>query len=306
MSMRQRKEVQEMLWRNCLVSILFISSSLLADGLAAADRPVWKEYGHEATERIASGSAQVTAHRFKDTTGAFAALQWLRGDPAIGGLLAQLDNYVLLFEGTKPSAEQIQQLGASLPDRRRASLPTIQNYLPDERRIPGSERYIAGPVSLEKFEPRVPASVIGFDQGAEAQVARYRMGGGEEQLLLVSYPTPQIAMERLKSFQGLAGAVRRSGPLLAVVPAPVNQSAAETLVSQVSYQSNLIWNERTPEDPRKVGDMLLAICLLALGLMVGSVLLGVFFGGVRRLFARFGIGAGDDSLTELNLQQPQI
>jgi hypothetical protein len=308
-----------MLWRNCLISLIIAGSTygaLLPTQFAGAaqtplpapvlsDRAVWEEYGLKASERSKYGAHTVTAYRFQDSTGAFASLLWLRGDNAVGGVLAQFDNYVLLIEGGKPSPEQIQGLGASLPQRRVASLPILTGYFPAEHRIHGSERYIAGPASLAKFEPRLPASIVGFEMGAEAEVARYRIGDNEEQVFLVSYPTPQIAMERSKAFKGIVGTLRRSGPMLITVPAPVDSAAAQSLVSRVSYAPNLMWHEKSPVDVRQVGDMILAISLLALGLMVGSVFVGFFLGGIRRLFGRVGFGGGDESLTELNLQQPQ-
>ena len=305
-----------MLWRNCLtlfsLSVSWVCGAILPSEFsdskqsavtvpALTDKPVWEEYGLEASERAVYGAVSITAYRFKDSTGAFGAGQWLKGEGRLGTASTQADNYLLVFEGSKPSPQQIQQLTAGLPNKRRTSLPSLQNYLPADRLVAGSERYIAGPASLEKFEPRLPASILAFEKGAEAEVARYRIGENEEQLLLVSYPTPQIAIERQKAYQGIVGAVRRSGPLLAAVPAPVSTSAAQTLVGEVSYSPTLMWNEKTPVDPRKVGDMLLAICLLAAGLMVGSVLVGVFLGGIRRALGRVGVGAGDESLTELNL-----
>ena len=57
-----------------------------------------------------------------------------------------------------------------------------------------------GPVSLAKFEPRVSADLAGFNKGAEAQLARYKTEAGEAKLLLLSYPTPQIAGERFREF----------------------------------------------------------------------------------------------------------
>ena len=56
-------------------------------------------------------------------------------------------------------------------------------------------------MSLAQFEPRVSPDLAGFDKGAEAQLARYKMPSGEAQVLLLSYPTPQIAGERFREFE---------------------------------------------------------------------------------------------------------
>ena len=38
--------------------------------------------------------------------------------------------------------------------------------LPADGLIPNSERYILGPVSLDRFEPRIPPSVAAFHLGS--------------------------------------------------------------------------------------------------------------------------------------------
>ena len=272
--------------------------------VALADRAVWNEYGLEASERASYGAATVTAYRFKDSTGAFAGRLWLNGDPAVSGMLAQIDNYLLNFSGVKFTPEQIQAFAAKLPSRHKASLPSLPAYFPARNVVPGSDRSLLGPASLAKFEPRLSASSVAFEKGAEAQVARYKLPTGEEQLLIINYPTPQIAMDRAKALQGIAGSVRRSGPLVVAVPAPVDKGAADALVAQVSYRPGIMWNEPAPVDVRKAGDMLLGICLLALGLMVGSIVFGVFLGGIRGALARARGDKSGQDFTSLHLTQP--
>lgn len=306
-----------MLWSNCLVLFAFAvlaSAGILPDEFAGAkrsetsavpvpDEAVWKEYGHEASEKAVYGPTTVTARRFKDTTGAFAALEWLDGDPAVKGKLTLVGNYVLQFEGGKPTDKQAAEFGAKLPELRRTSLPSLLNFVPGKNRVPSSGRYLLGPASLAKGEPSIPAEVVGFEQGAEGYLARYRGGGGEQQLLVVAYPTPQIAMKRLKGFLGLPNAVaRRSGTMVAVVVLPGSPAAAEQLVNAVEYTPSITWNEKAPEDLRKAGVMFVSIFTIAGFLMGGSVLLGVFFGTIRRVFALAGIQLADDSFTSLNLQ----
>ena len=52
--------------------------------------------------------------------------------------------------------------------------PLLPGYLPSQNLVSGSERYVVGPVGLQKFEPRIPPSVAAFHLGAEAQIGSFR------------------------------------------------------------------------------------------------------------------------------------
>jgi hypothetical protein len=329
MSVRKRKEIQEMLWRITLLClpVLSISAAILPDTFAGYRRAavtaltpdpagLWAEYGLNAAEKASyAGSDRnfsITAYRMKDPTGAFAAFQWQRPPAAQsaltsatvpGGSLIVQDNYLLRFEGDTPHPSGLPELYKQLPQIARSSLPPLYGYLPARDRIPNSERYLQGNLALAQFAPAIGADLAAFDRGAEAQIARYRNAGSEFQLVLFSYPTPQMAMERARQFAALKGAaVRRSGPLLAVVPDGAGNAFAEGLVNQVTYNPKLTWNEEvikhTPQDAAK---MILAIATLAAGLIVSAVLLGILFGGSKVLAGRFGMAEAKEGFTTLHL-----
>jgi len=265
-----------------------------------SDRPVWDEYGFQTADRAsyeAGGKGvSVSAWRFKDTTGALAASQWLQ--PGV----VQHGNYVLRVEGELAAAD-LEQLQRKLPQVDRAANPSLPGLLPQKNRVKHSERYVLGPASLAKFEPRVAADLADFGKGAEVQIARYKTESGEAQFLLLSYPTPQIAGERFRAFQQRQDLkARRYGPMVGVVldAAP---DASEKLLSAVSYQPNVTWSEKVPkrENP---GDMILAICILAGALMVASLVIGLLLGGVRQILgSKFGVQAIDENFTSLHLDK---
>jgi hypothetical protein len=64
--------------------------------------------------------------------------------------------------------------------------------LPSTNLVPGSEEYILDAANIQKVEG-VDPSTIGFEVSAEATTADYRIGGKTVRLLLVLYPTQQIA-----------------------------------------------------------------------------------------------------------------
>ncbi len=277
----------------------------------AADRAVWDEYGFEEGEEAQYGSGTVrfsaVAWRLKDPTSALAAFQWQRPPDAepseIGRLAAAtaqelwlaFGNYLFRFQGRKPEVAELAGLFHRLPRLDQSSLPTLTDYLPKADRTPNSERFVIGPASLEKFEPRVPPSVAAFHYGTEAQLARYRSPRGELSLALFSYPTPHIARERLEAFQKLDGAVvKRVGPLVAVIFSPPDPDAAERLLARVQYRASLSWSELIPSKRDNLGDLILTILALIGVLLLIALAGGLVVGGVRWASrAWFGVSESD-------------
>src|SRR5439155_4631547 len=114
--------------------------------------------------------------------------------------------------GYKPQVPELEPLFQALPKLDQSPLPALKGYLPSDNLIPNSERYVTGPVGLEEFDPGIPAGVAAFHLGSEAQIGSFRAGSGEMKLAIFSYPTPNIARERLPEMQKLPGALaKRSG-----------------------------------------------------------------------------------------------
>jgi hypothetical protein len=316
----------------CLIA-LFVSASLYgallpdkfgpytktSSAAVANDAPaVWAEYGLAESERAEYSGPRnfsVSAWQCKDPTGAAAAFDWQRPQASRrtgvsqlaaqfpGGALVAFGNYLLRFDGWQPDATQIVDLVQGLPKLSRAALPSLRAWMPVRHRVPGSERYVLGPASLEAFAPGIPPAAAGFEHSAEASVARYKLHRGDGTLAVFSYPTHHIARDRATAFGQVAGAhVRREGPLVAVLLGAPSAEAAAPILNNVKYQAEFSWTEHVPKDtPQDAAKMILAIMLLAGILIASSVLLGLFFGGSRALFRRFGIAVADDSFTALNL-----
>src|SRR5438045_5050295 len=131
-----------------------------------ADRPVWDEYGLKGSESAAYENGEekftATAWRLQDPTGALAAFDWLRPAEPKTGLLLVHGNYVLSFDGYKPPKEELDGVLGALANVDNSAQPVLPRYLPTEGLVPNSERYVTGPVSLQKFDPAIPPSVAGF------------------------------------------------------------------------------------------------------------------------------------------------
>jgi hypothetical protein len=265
---------------------------------------IWQAYGLQAAERADYGGFRATAYRFKDTTGAFAAAQWLQAsDPHT----ATLGNYVISCAGKCPPLPQLKEwlTAHPPPGLSRGAYPTLDTYLPPKNLITGSKRYIYDPVALAQFEPRIPAPAVNFDFSTEGQLAKYRTSKGEASLAIFSYPTPMMARQQLTEFEKVPGAAaKRTGALVAVVFAP--DQAAAALLSQINYQASVSMDQ-VPEVPRMVlkpesaAKMLLAIINLAGVVLVFCTLSGLAFGLIRVLARKFGHLGANDGLITLHL-----
>lgn len=342
MPVRKREEVQEMLrsvknsgrWpviSGQLVMLVWmalpLSAAILPDYLgrvakadSAAVQPkdpaLFEEYGFEAGERARYGPVEVTAWRFKDSTGAMSAFQFMRPADAkpskldrlaaadANGLILQHGNYVIQFQGRQPTEVELVRIIQGLPEYSDASLPVISTYLPPDGLIPNSERYITGPVSLEQFDPGVPPSVAAFHLSAEAQFGRYRTKDGDFGLAIFNYPTPAMARQQATAFQKLPAAmVKRAGPLVAVILNPPNADAAERVIAKVTYEASVTQNETAAgTEVRSFARAFLSMVMLA-GIIIGfCVVSGLLFAAGRILSRRFGTKDADGAMITLHLE----
>jgi len=283
---------------------------------ALANRALWDEYGLLQADRAeyagCANQFQVEAYRFKDSTGAMAAFQWqhpVDGHPSKlapmsvetgNGALLVYRNYLLRFIRWTPAAIDLPPFLGALRDVSQAPLPTLQDHLPAGNLIPGSERYVVGPLGLQIFESRVPPSVAAFHLGAEACIAQYRTKSEPLKIAIFSYPTPQIARQRLVEFEKLPGALaKRSGPLVTVILSPSDPDEAERLLSGVRYQGQITLSERTPTLRDNVGNLIINIFML-IGLLLGVFLVvGLVFGFLR---GWLGWGRSKEAMILLHLE----
>jgi hypothetical protein len=283
-----------------------------------SDRPLWDEYGLQQTEQAQyeSGSQKLTAtaYQLQDSTGALGAFDWQRPSGSHASALGKLavetgdsamlarGNYLLLFQGYKPTVAEVGNLLQTLPKLDQSPLPTLIGYLPENKLVPNSERYIMGPVGLEKFNPGIPPSTAAFHVGAEGQLGTFLTPKGEMKLVIFSYPTPQIARERIVDFQRISGAVvKRTGPLVAVILAPASPDDAERLLAQVRYEPNITWSERVPTRRDNVGDLVTNAFELIAILLAFFLVAGLSYGGIRSLRRRSGPAGGAEAVISLHL-----
>jgi len=276
----------------------------------------------------------VVLQKYKDPSSAYAAytLQLQPGmEPSdVSQFSAVAPNRVLLLIGNfvldvgqakSISTADLRALSALVDARAdHTPSPPIRSYLPEEGLVQGSQRYSLGPVGFDaalaslsenKFVAITPE--IGFASGAEAMLARYQSTRKKTQdLLIIDYPTPQLAEQRLHHIESVLAAnpdlagttVERKTSLLSLVLSPASAQAAAQLRAGIQYRAQVTWNEpsQTLTDPPwlvVVKDIFvgtLAFCGIA-------VVLGIAFGGVRVLTKRFFPGKVFDRPEDMEVLQ---
>jgi hypothetical protein len=264
------------------------------------DQELYDEYGLEATEAAEYSSPDkkhfvATAWRLHDSTGALALFDSRRPPGAASSDFAQLavrtsdgiifvfGNYVFQFTGGIPDQPTLNELYSQLARVENSPLPAVSTFLPQDGLVANSERYILGPVSLQRVQPEIPPSVAGFRMGAEAQFGKYQTPKGLLNLIIFDYPTPSMAREQAVEFQKIPGAViKRTGPLVVATVNPPDRDAAERILGKINYQANVTLNEPTPQSQAKgLAKMILSIFVLA-GIVLAMCLVGgLGFAGYR-------------------------
>ncbi len=237
-------------------------------------------------------------------------------------LLMLVGNVLMRVEQPRDvSAEDLQQLFVSVRAHSdQTPLPPIRGYLP-RGFTDGTQRYALGPKGflfalsmLKREELANLANEVGFGPAAkaEAMMAEYHGGKGSAALLLIDYPTPQLAERHLRHLEQaisptlkLAGTtIKRKGSLLSLVLGPSSAAYGDALRSAVNYETQVTPNEphQTVTDP----PLLSAIAKIFIGtgvFMLVAVVLGVAFGGVRILAKIFFPGKVFDRPEQMDVLQ---
>ena len=283
------------------------------------DTPLLNEFGLDATEQAeySSGAKHftATAWRFHDATGAMAMFESKRPSGAKPGKVTNLSvttsdgvifaygNYVFQVTGNLPTPAVFAELYARLPKLEQSPLPALLSDLPADGLIPNSERYILGPVSLDRFAPKIAPSVAAFHLGSEGVAGKYRTDQGTLTLAIFNFPTPNLARDRYQEFQKIPGAIaKRAGPLVAVTLDAPDPDAAERLLSRVKYETNVTLNQHVPvNDTVDKIKFILNVFVFA-GLLIGLCLAaGLLYAGFRIVSRKMNHGEDRDAMITLHL-----
>jgi hypothetical protein len=292
-----------------------------------ANAAVLKEYGFQRLEKATytrddGRTLEIKAAAFDDASGAYGAFTYYKSpamlNEKIGGQASSLNTRVLFYQGnilvdavfdklTVMSAAELRELAGLLPqpppDAR--NLPPLPTYLPRQSYEKNTAKYIMGPVTLDRVGSPLPTAMVDFKSGAEVVIGKYAVNAGEATLMLISYPTPQIAIEKLRqidavhhvdsqSQSGVAPILdigpffdKRTGPIIVIAAGPLSQAEARSLLSSISYEADVTWNENTYLSKKNNLANLLFNVIILCGIILGlSLVAGLGFGGLRILLKR--------------------
>ena len=198
---------------------------------------------------------------------------FVRAARAVGSQISDNDLAALLIfiGGTRPNSQDMARLPAALPT---------------QGLRPRSERYVLGLEVARRVLPGFRTELIGFPQGAEAQVAAYIVDRVRATVLAINYPTPQIARVRFGAMGSFLGINqdrgpepiygRRSGSFVILVLKSGSANAAKGLMDQFQITSNVSWNERYPGAKSFT---LQVVELVLANLMLSFIIAGFALGG---------------------------
>jgi hypothetical protein len=303
--------------------------------IAGDNAAVLREYGVlDAEQRLyARGpdSLRVILYRMHDPSGAYGAYSFLRAPDMTGARLSEhssmsrgralvlTGNLLLDISGKDlvPLEADLKALvGSVAPHAESGPYPFLWQRLPLEGIVPGSDRYLLGPVALNQLLPASNGDWLGFSEGAEAELARYRLDGQEVTLLLADYPTPQAAAKKLQELSSEFGPnsaaehgrprlfARRNLTLIAVVANARSDAVAQSLLKQVSSGTELTWNEPSFSltDPG-IGQMVVGTIIGTGVLCLFTLIAGLAFGGVRLTVKRLMPGRVFDRPATMEILQ---
>ncbi|MGB9234447.1 MAG: DUF6599 family protein [Terriglobales bacterium] len=287
----------------------------------AANADVLKEYGFQHFEKAEyrrddGRKLAIKAAAFEDASGAYGAFTFYRTlemlEEKIGGAGSSFGNRVLFFQGnvlvdavfdklTAMSAAELRELAGVLPRPvgSAGKLPPLRNYLPMRGYEKNTEKYVMGPAALDRMNAPLASSVVDFKTDTEVVLGKYGAQLGDATLMLIEYPTPQIAAEKLRQIDashqvttqqpGVAPMVdvgpffdKRTGPIVVIAAGPLSQREAQTLMGAISYDADVTWNENTYLTKRDNLANLLFNVIVLCGIVIGlALVVGAGFGGVR-------------------------
>jgi hypothetical protein len=297
----------------------------------AANAAALKEYGFTEglTQVYQRGGETLTlkALRFEDASGAYGAYSFYRhsGWPKVeigtGG--TSDNNRVLFWVGnvfvdaqfghvTAMSAAELRELakGLPVPSGNKALPPPVLGYLPQKNLDGQTTHYALGPAGYAGPAGGdagvLPASVVGFDHGAEVATASYSLRSNAATLTVIDYPTPQIATaeeqaitaylkggdsaqhpftKALKESNSASLEVRRSGPLVTVVSGDAIPDEAHKLIGLVHYEADTSSLPGVAINPvQNMAKLIIGIIALVLVMFVAALIAAVFLGGGRAAF----------------------
>jgi uncharacterized protein DUF6599 len=315
-----------------------------AVGQWGGDPAVDREYGAKAIEhrsyRLENKAAEVVVEEGPDASSAYGLLTYYRTEsmesvPGIESAASSASEAlmargrfftrILPHAGAGFSASDLHALLTLLGSQEPAAGGAAAGFptpLPAVGLVLRSGKYLLGPVAAHNVAPFLSPELIGFQQGAEMEVASYRTrpeGGSEKRatLVAITYPTSQIAREQfamvqkqLRMNEGDASIFGNRKGSFVFLTFNADAKSAARILDQFNVSERVSWDQKYPGKKSPALQMLEIIVsnLILVFVLVGfSVVGGIAIVLAKRLARKWfpddGDGGADgEGLVVLNLR----
>lgn len=217
-----------------------------------------------------------------------------------GTLMARGKNFIRFPRPQEPTLSQNDYQALLLYVGGAQGSENTPDPMPQKDLVPGSEKYLVGLEAAKQVLPSFRTDLLGFDQGAEVQLGKYRTAKGTATVLVISYPTAQIARIRFGAMSDMLGLNqergtnplygRRQSSYVFVVLGADSSKIAQGLMEQFKVAEALSWDQRyagKKSFTAQLYEMFLAIFILTFALIGAAMVAGVIFFFSRRLARKF-------------------
>jgi hypothetical protein len=263
------------------------ASAITRYGINGATRESWKG---------PAGAVRITLYEMVDASAAYGwfTLERNIGQPGFTSLPFGTEGfrvgnrswiwqskYVVTLEGSEAAMEGAARvISENIIGRSRK--PPVSILLPPVNLVEGSDKYIVEGSGVGAGSDINPEE-FGFEDSVEVATADYRVDGKPAHLVLLLYPTQQIAKKYGEQWDGKssdeAAFRKRIGAILALVRGTKDPAVAKAILDGVNYETQVTWNEPKPDISLK--EVILTIFTFIGIALIFTAVIGISFGGLR-------------------------
>jgi hypothetical protein len=189
--------------------------------------------------------------------------------------------YLVKLDGSANAADDLARtISENILGRSRK--PPVAMLLPPANLVQGSDRYVVDTLGIDRGLNLDPDR-LGFDESVEVSTADYRSGNKTARLVLLLYPTQQLAKKYedqwLTEAPDNSAFRKRVGALLALVRGTTDVSMSKAILDGVNYETQVTWDQPRPDI--SIRDVILTIFSFIGIALLFTVVVGLSFGGLR-------------------------
>src|SRR5262245_49318384 len=189
--------------------------------------------------------------------------------------------YVVKLEGPSAAADSFAR-AVSENIFGRSTKPQVSSHLPPANLVQGSEKYVVDASGIDRSVGLNPQT-LGFEDSVEIATADYRVRGRTAHLVLLMYPTQQLAKKYEDQWASAAPNEapfrKRIGSLLALVRGVGDPGDARIILDGVNYETQVTWDQPRPDI--SIREVILTIFSFIGIALLFTFVVGVSFGGLR-------------------------